>query len=777
MIMAQLPPSSQIKIWQPVVAGAFVGMLGALILAQQLNKNKELTDVQFLMVLLACVVLGSIFSIALSYYLARRSIQKSAPDEEELYVVETEHRKGSTSTITLRSKTSKISAITPRHEIYFEPLPYRPPKVCLTNEHDFEDTWAHDKLGDIMEDVFAKLLLKDFGEIVSRVREEVRKNAKGESDTRFRLSAFRSEGPVSATGQCETGWTLYFVREDESHACVAIVTRHELSLQYASTKEVELPYTMQDSQSTAPVEIAQLPALSQVMELVYQRAPEAELFVRGLSSNNVLVYTEDVHAIAEVILTDDGLRLTNGPQFSDRLKEKQAADVAKERWSFQDVMAWYRGQEIDNDALRTMKDSPGCEVGFRAYDNVVFRRLGRGLHMAYGAKLTTALDEVLGRALDEDNMEEAKLLVRCLAFVPTMAAMARLHSFSQRYDERIRAFSADMFKARRKRLYSTEVDLLDHLNFPDLQRAKGVSRVDSIGVISKSNDFRKDILENLARDLNLHVHRIRVITYRSYVDESRDYTALRDAPITAAWLRTKDGDCDVQINLMPSASLAQYWYVSGPSAWSVLRDIRRLDRQYSLERLTSTLKNIGEQDAEDDGLSATERTTLSRQAPALSSRSDFLKAVLMLQIWDPERRPAHVARYLIRAYRSDFTSKLWQMKRFIAETLIFLHHTAPTKIPDDGAAGESELIYSFLKEIHESDTETSNEAYRQMRERIAEVFEGALPARSGIVRPVISVVKDDIVLDSHEEEDEFTSQITMAMGVAPENDSSSDDDA
>lgn len=742
-------------------------MLGALVLANLREKGKPLEDGQFLIVLLVCIVLGSLFAVGLSYYLYRRQLRKQMLAEEELYLPEVEQRKGSTSTITLRPKTSKISAVTFRHEMYYEPLPYRPPRVRLTEEQDFEDPWAHDKLGDIMEDVFAKLLLKDFDEIVSRVREEVRKNAKGESDACFRLSAFRSEGPVSVTGHCEMGWTLYFVREDEAHACVAIVTRHELSLQYASTKEVELPYTLQEGQSTAPVEIAQLPDLTQVMELVYQRAPDSELFVRGLSSNNVLVYTEDVHAIADVMLGEEGVRLTNGPQFSDRLKEKHATSKAMEHWGFQDVLAWYRGHEIESAALRAMQSSPGAEVGFRACDNVVFRRLGRGLHAEYGAKLTAALDDALNTALENGDVDEAKLLVRCLAFVPTMAAMARLHSFSQRYDERMRSFAADMFNARRKRLHSTEVDLLDHLNFPDLQRAKGITRIDSIGVQSKSGDFRKDILDQLARDLSLQVHRIRVVTYRPFVPENKEYTALRDAPITAAWLRTKNGDCDVQINVIPGAPLVQYWYVSGSAAWSVLRDIRRLDRQYSLDRLTSTLKNIGEVDVVEDD-DSDERVNLSQQAPALSSRSDFLKAVLMLQIWDPERRPAHAAQYLIRAYRSDFTKKLWQLKRFIIDTLIFLRNTASTKVSEQGSRDTSAVIDAFFKEVHESEEETSNHDYLVLRQRIAEILEGTPPAQSGIVRPVISMVKDDIAPDlADEEEDaEFTSQITAVMDVS-----------
>lgn len=742
-------------------------MLGALGVAQLQKKDAMMSDEQFFLILLACILVGSVFTAGLTYFLRRRSVLKQIREEEELFS-EVEYRKGSTSTITLKTKTTKLSTVVTRHDVFFQPLPHRPPKVSLTNESDFDDPWAHDKLGDIMEDVFAKLLLKDFDELVARVREEVRKHAKGESDARFRLSAFRSEGPITPEGHCETGWTLYFVREDESHGCVAIVTRHELSMQFASTKEVELPYTLEEGQSTAPVEIAQLPDLTQVIELVQHEIPSTEnhpLYVRGLSSNNVLVYTENAEAIAEVVLDDDGLKLTNGPQFAERLREIQAMSAERERWSFPDVIAWFRKDELSNEDLRALKESAGADVGFRSGDNVVFRRLGRGLHAFYGAKLTAALDVALNDALARDAVDEAKMLVRCLAFVPTMAAMARLHSFSQKQDERIRAVAADMFKARRKRLHSTEVDLLDHLNFPDLQRAKGFTRVDSIGVLTKSNDFRRDVLDRLARDLNLYVHRIRVITHRPTPTDNPDYSAMRDGLITAAWLRTKNGDCDVQINLIPVPRLVQYWYVSGSAAWSVLRDIRRMDQQYTQERLASTLRNIGQQF--DDAPQETSRTRLSQQAPMLSTHADFLEAVFMLQVWDPAKRPPHAARDLMRAYRSDFTKNAWQLKQFIIDTLIFIRDTSPHTPADEQSEDSAAAIEAFLKDVQADERKANNRYHSKISRRIEDALDDSSLSQSSIFRPVLSMVKADIVPEEEDsDEGNITSETTAVMSTS-----------
>src|SRR5690625_288998 len=107
--MTQFPTSSQIKIWQPVAAGGFIGMLGALVLANLREKGKPLEDGQFLIVLLVCIVLGSLFAVGLSYYLYRRQLRKQMLAEEELYLPEVEQRKGSTSTITLRPKIGRAS--------------------------------------------------------------------------------------------------------------------------------------------------------------------------------------------------------------------------------------------------------------------------------------------------------------------------------------------------------------------------------------------------------------------------------------------------------------------------------------------------------------------------------------------------------------------------------------------------------------------------------------------------------------------------------------------
>lgn len=742
-------------------------MLGALGVAQLQKNDSMMSDEQFFLILLACILIGSILTAGLTHFLRRRSLVKQLREEEELRS-DVEYRKGSTSTITLKTKTTKLSAVVTRHDVFFQPLPHRPPKVSLTNEGDFDDPWAHDKLGDIMEDVFAKLLLKDFDELVARVREEVRKHAKGESDARFRLSAFRSEGPVTPEGHCETGWTLYFVREDESHGCVAIVTRHELSMQFASTKEVELPYTLEEGQSTAPVEVAQLPDLTQTMSLVQREIPSTEnhpLYVRGLSSNNVLVYTENAEAIAEVILDDEGLKLTNGPQFAGRLREMQATSVQTERWGFPEVIAWFRNDELSNDDLQALKESAGAEAGFRSGDNVVFRRLGRGLHVFYGAKLTAALDVALNDALAHDAVEEAKMLLRCLAFVPTMAAMARLHSFSQKQDERIRAFATEMFTARRKRLHSTEVDLLDHLNFPDLQRAKGITRVDSIGVLTKSNDFRRDVLDRLARDLNLYVHRIRVITHRATPLDNPDYSATRDGLITAAWLRTKNGDCDVQINLIPVPRLVQYWYISGSAAWSVLRDIRRMDQQYTQERLASTLRNIGE--SYDESFDETSSLRLSRRMPVLSTHADFLEAVFMLQVWDPEKRPPHAARDLMRAYRSDFTKNAWQLKQFIIDTLIFIRDTSPHTSTEEQPEESATAIEAFLNEVLADERNANNRYHAQIRRRIEDALDDSSLASSSIFRPVLSMVKADILPEDDGAYDETITSETTAVMSAP----------
>lgn len=759
--MTDLSPESKQNFVLPVAIGGFVGLLGALALGKTLLDGGETDDLLFGIVLLICVSIGSILTVVFSSMLRRRTLRKELEAADEAWQIDNERRSGSTTSISTKTKTLKTTSLVVKHDIVFRPLPYRPPKVELTNEEEFEDPFAQDKLGDIMEDVFAKLLKKSFEDIVTRVHEEVHKNARGDEEETFQLSAFRSEGPVSQDGRCDTGWTLYFVRENESQGCIAIVTRHELSLQYASTKAVELPFTMDSSQSTAPIALGRLPDLTEVMQNVVREVPSLEstpLFVRGLSANHVLVYTEDAEAIAEVLIEDDEYKLTNGPQFSGRIKDMQASEAPAEQWFFEDILDWYRTQETSNDDLRSWMTTTGADIGFRSGDNVVFRRLARGLHVALGAKLTSALDDVLDVAIEEDALDEAKMLIRCLAFVPTMAAMARLHTFSQKYDERLRPFATEMYKARRRRLHGTESDPIDHLDFPELQRAKGITRVDSIAVRTKTRDFRRDVLDRLAQDLNLYVHRIRVVTHRPEIsktirigDKQVDYSALEHGVITAAWLRTKNGDCDVQINVLPVPALVQYWYVSGVAAWSVIRDIRRLDKQYSTRRLLTTLRNIEPRYIEE-GSASDSGAALSRQAPVLSKRSEFFEAVLMLQLWDPAERPADAAQYLMRAYHSDFTKNAWQLKTYIIDTLIFIRDTAPNELPPSELEGAYPSIDAFLQEIYDADERSTH--HRQESKilgRVKSALGHPSLAQSGMVRPVISMVKEDLNLDDEDE--------------------------
>lgn len=753
--MTEYSPESKQNLLLPVAIGGFVGLLGALALGKTVFDDAAQNDHIFLWILLVCVSIGSVLTVVLNTFLRRRSLRKELEAADEAWQIDTERRTGSTSSISTKSKTLKTTSLVIKHDVVFRPLPYRPPMVELTNEEDFEDPFANDKLGDIMEDVFAKLLMRSFEDIVTRVHEEVHKNARGDSEETFQLSAFRSEGPVTEEGRCETGWTLYFVRENESQGCIAIVTRHELSLQYASTKAVELPFTTEGSHSTAPISLAQLPDLAQVVQNVAREVPSLEstaLYVRGLSANHVLVYTEDADAIAEVLIEEDAYQLTNGPQFAGRIKDMKASEVDAEQWTFRDILDWYRTQETTNDALDEWMRSTGADIGFRSGDNVVFRRLARGLHASYGAKLTSSLDEVLNTALQEDAIDEAKMLIRCLAFVPTMAAMARLHTFSQKHDERVRAFSADMFKARRRRLHGTESDPIDHLNFPELQRAKGITRVDSIAVRTKTRDFRRDVLERFAQDLNLYVHRIRVVTHRANPsktiligDKEVDYSALEHGMITGAWLRTKSGDCDVQINILPVPSFVQYWYVSGVAAWSVLRDIRRMDKQYTTRRLLTTLRNIEARYIVSESPSDT--GPHSRQAPVLSNRSDFFEAVLMLQLWDPADRPADAAQYLMRAYTSDFTKNAWQLKSYIIDTLIYIRDTAPNELPPSELEGAYPSIDAFLQEMYNAERTTTHTKEGEILKRVKAALGNPSLVQSGIVRPVISMVKDDLNLE------------------------------
>lgn len=737
--------SEQQKRWLiPIGVGLFVGMLGSIAVGKLVLKGNAQSDYKFAAILVACLLVST--AITGVTMRAMRSQRERRSTEEQLRAEQLargdfDTKAMSTSSITIRRPRSITTALVGLHDIRYEPLPYRPPRVHLTGEEAFLDPYANDKLVNVMEDVYTKLPLTD---IVPRVRKEVAENARGDSEQRFRLSVFRSEGPVTNSGRCGTGWTFYFVREDESHGCIATATRHELSMQYASTKDVELAYTLDDTPSTAPFEVESLPDIVEILALVHDEVPESQdvpLYVRGLPPNNVLVYTEDVSAIADIMVEGDTLRLTNRAQFAERLKERQARSNDLEQWTVDDVLSRYRQGESQSDAFRNMMERAGADVAFTSGDKLLFRRIGRGLHVAHGDQLTPLLDAAIADALRNEQFDEAKLLVRCLAFVPTAAAMARLHSFSQKIDENIRPFVVDMFQARRRRLHGTETDLIDRLDFKELQRAKGFTRVVSMGINYRKQNLRDDILDRLARDLNLHVYRIRVVTHRTnykktirYDGKEEEYSALRHGMITGAWFRTENGDCEVQINVIPSPVLVQYWYLSGPAAWSVARDLRRMkDLEYTREQLLENLAGIG-----------------------AGRRSELMRSVLTLQIWDPAVRPPGVVKHLVSAYRSDVSRHAWQLRQFIIDTLIYIRDTPPADASAGGtstdeilladAVEQREQIEAFFQELRAEEAEVTNHHDLEILMRInAAMGDSSTVSQTGIVQPAISLIRDDLL--------------------------------
>lgn len=741
--MAQLLSEQQKRWLVPIGVGLFVGMLGSIIVGKLVLKGSPQDDAKFLAILVVCLLLSSIIT-AVAVRVMRRQRDRRIEQEqlrlEQMVRGDYDSKGMSTSSISVKRKRSVTTTIVGLHDIRYEPLPYRPPRVHLTGEEAFLDPYANDKLVNVMQDVYTKLSLQD---IVSRVRKEVAQNASGDSDQLFRLSVFRSEGPVTTAGRCGTGWTFYFVREDESHGCIATATRHELSMQYASTKDVELEYTLDDTPSTAPFEVERLPDIVDILELVHSEVPESQdvpLYVRGLPPNNVLVYTADVSAIADIMIDGDTLRLTNRAQFAERLKEHQARSNDQEQWTIDDVLSRYRQGESENDALREVMERTGADVAFASGDKLLFRRIGRGLHVAHGDQLTPLLDTAIETALRNEAFDEAKLLVRCLAFVPTAAAMARLHSFSQKIDENIRSFVVDMFQARRRRLHGTETDLIDRLDFKELQRAKGFNRVVPIGINYRKQNFREDILDRLARDLNLHVYRVRVVTHRTtykktirYDGKEEEYSALRHGMITGAWLRTENGDCEVQINVIPSPVLVQYWYLSGPAAWSVARDLRRMrDLECTREKLLENLADIG-----------------------VGRRSELMRTVLTLQIWDPESRPQDAVQHLVAAYQSDVSKHAWQLRQFIVDTLIYIRDTLPADTSADDtqkdettlaeASEQREQIDAFFEELRANEGEVTNHHDAEILMRINAALGDASVSQTGIVQPAISLIRDDLL--------------------------------
>lgn len=744
------------KIWMsyryPIGFGVFFGLMGSILIGMNLGGVDGVSNPTFFVILCICLGIGAVFTPLVTAFWRRRRRRILAAQARSSMVATSSTASTSTSSGTWTGTTSVTldGGTGPQRgfNVVCRPQPYKPPMI-LGPPIVEEDPYDTEALVTIIEDIYTK---KTPAEIVPRILKDIVARAPTKSQRRFKLSAIRSEGPVTAEGTCAAGWTFFFVREDERLGCLAVVTRRELSLLFGPTTDVEIPFSLVDVDGSVDLSREEVPDIAAAMRLVHEEVPDASelpLYVRVSLPDSVLVYTREPVAVADVQVVGERFSFRNAEGFLSQIQACGDAFYSAARWSVEELEGWYSTKETSNDALRSYFEQPGALLGFDSGELRVYRRLGRGLFAQHGAMTVKLLEERALAALKQDEVDLSKFLIRCIAFVPNATAIARLHTLSNTVDERVRPLAADFFQKRRERRLGVRFDPLEELNFRELREAMGRPGVVTIALHSKSYDIRESLLARLA-DLRLQTKRLRVVTSRRSPrarEEAEFNIVARKGLITGASLRAADGgDCEALLVVIPSPVPAYVLHLAGSAAEVFAQRIRKQNMEYTMEMLDNELRQRERQ-----------------QLPALH------RAVTYLTIWDPQNPPGDdVTSVLIDAYHSYPRS--WQLKRSIIEALEYVPapDLAGDVSLDDATANESplespDLVNAFLTKEIDYLRHPVTEMEKSMLELLTETYARRRGGGSSIIQPVISMTGAHEPLPAQDEESD---RMTESVGTA-----------
>lgn len=669
--------------------GLFIGLLGALAVGNLIERGSSsdgtgATPEQnrtFAVVLLVCMAVGG---AAAPVVMVRRMRRRDAKDASGTGAHTSPTANTSPQTASHASGAGSLATTSQTHtggessttnlsfHVVSHPQPYQPPIIERPQEEDPNDSEA---LISVLEDLYTQ---KTPQEILPRILKDIVQRAPVKSTRPFKLSAYRSEGPVGAEGTCAAGWTFYFVREDERLGCIAIVTGRELSLQFGSTVDVEVPFSLGEMDAAVDPNELVLPDLQQALALVregVEEAAEMGLYARVSLPDTVLLYRREPIAIAEVVRVGTRLIFRNAEGFAERLAQTKEASGAIERWPVDAISAWWREAPIENSALAAVAEREGARIAFESGDLVFYRRLGRGLFNEHGSATTRVVEQAILAAIREEATEEAKMLTRVLAFVPVGTAIARLHTLANTHDESVRSTAQRMYIARRSRTLGARFEPVEALNFKELYAAMGRPDVHSVTLHSETFDIRKSLLAKLA-EIRLPTHRLRVITSRRSPrsnEKGEHNIVARKGLITGAYLRAAEGgDCEGLLVVIPTPVPVYVLHLAGSAAETFVQRVRRQGLVYTREMLL-------------EGLKQRERKHL----PALHLAVSYVK------LWDPEDLPEDIGELLIGAYR-EFP-RVWQLRQSIIEALEYIPVTetlsvdAPSPaLPEEGSEQDAD---------------------------------------------------------------------------------------
>lgn len=573
---------------------------------------------------------------------------------------------GSHSTSSIRMRTSETLSALPSAtnvlSIDYRPSPFRPPWVVTDLPEDLEDAVTRLDVSDryYHRQTPRQLLPVVVGfvnQYVPRISTtdpqtgEVSSVPFGEGALNFVLGGFRSEGPVYDDGTSQAGWTFYFVDRVAKLGCVVTVTAKEIELQYGHVVDVDVPYeslpdanarrnaeaelasasqisgsmtgaiqTLSEGASSDPLpsnatgetftSAERIPDIARAIVAVRESdeaAKNKSLQIWVALPDTVLVYLRDPIVIADVDCSDpEAVKIRNLTGFKRLLGEWEERHVPLQRWTLNEVMSFYRGEQTLGSFAEYLS-GPSIAERAQSWEIEVMRHIGIGLMRQHGVQVISSLESIIWSGVTSaqeepvitgiegtthsnaildaqilpndlspsEALEAAAVAIRLLAFIPSGESMARLHTLIDTLpNEELRDLAADYFSQRRRRALGVRFDPIEVMNFKERCERMGKTVEHIVPIAIKGYDVRDNLLKVFEK-FGIPPQRVRVIAGKGNM-------------ITAAYLRTEHADTEALISIIPSPRQAIIGYFTGSAAATFAKRISH-ENSYSDQDLRDDL--------------------------------------------------------------------------------------------------------------------------------------------------------------------------------------------
>lgn len=551
--------------------------------ADAMKENNQ----QFLIVLLACLLVGGLSAPGVVYTIRRNARKRKYKEMESATLADT----GSTHLSSTSSVGLNITGVMTGvfSKPLYKALPYRPPNVEFWQPKGIivEDPFSKTFSFTVESGVYTKQKTPDM--FLDFLMERVREGARWEEKIRrlleeklnYRLVTFYSEGPIAADGTCAYGWTFIFACEDSQIGCVATVSSEEISLHYGTTIDVMMPWSLDDIDDYGS-SIVVCPNPQLFLQALREQVPEVgdiPLHFRYSPYGIVWLHTRNGEAVIELRAQKDHAVVLGVEGFKKKLGDYQWSNEAVFVGTIGNLVDWAQGLSVESSDFPVLLETLDVHTLIHAENTKILQRVGRSLLDAHGVDTVHQLVDRLHTAIDHENDALARMLLFALSYVPTRAALARLQSLRYQIPKRLQNSAEEAFNRQLDANTTIHGSPLDALDFSELQRVMGRGAVYSIGLHTHSgSDIRHNILIPL-RKMGLETKRIRIVTSERHREKKRadpnTSIGLKEGTITGAWLLGKEPyDCEALLTVVPTPYLCAVLHLSGKNAEDLLQQIR-----------------------------------------------------------------------------------------------------------------------------------------------------------------------------------------------------------